>query len=148
MPTAGSVGRCRCSDESLRSTPVNLRYAAGVAARAGFSLVCAGVSYSIWLAVFLLALSRGSSMLEAIGYLSAPVVTAAGFAAGAAFTERLTGAGRTSFLRIFPWPLIGCAVGAAAVFWFGPMLIVFGMFAAGTGSVALRELVLGARGVE
>jgi hypothetical protein len=41
--------------------------------------------------------------------------------------------------------MIGCAIGAAVVYWFGPMLIVFGMFAAGTASVALREVMLGIR---
>jgi hypothetical protein len=40
------------------------------------------------------------------------------------------------------WPLIGCSLGAAAVFWFGPMLIVFGMFVAGTASVVVREVLL------
>jgi hypothetical protein len=34
-------------------------------------------------------------------------------------------------------------MGAAAVFWFGPMLIVFGMFAAGMASLVLREVILG-----
>ena len=37
--------------------------------------------------------------------------------------------------------MIGCALGAVAVIWFGPMLIVFGMFVAGTASIALREMV-------
>ena len=46
------------------------------------------------------------------------------------------------FSRILVWPLIGCAVGAGIVYWFGPMLIVFGMFVAGTASVALRETVI------
>ncbi|MFQ5868631.1 MAG: hypothetical protein ACE5JC_01890 [Candidatus Zixiibacteriota bacterium] len=80
-----------------------------------------------------------SSVLLAILWLSAPVVTAAGFAAGIVLHEYLTRANRTNFFRIFVWPLVGCAVGAGAVYWFGPMLTVFGMFAAGTTSIALRD---------
>ena len=45
--------------------------------------------------------------------------------------------------RTLIWPLVGCAVGALAVYWYGPMLIVFGMFVSGTCGVVLRELVLG-----
>jgi len=45
------------------------------------------------------------------------------------------------FLNIFKWSLAGCAIGAGSVVWFGPMLIVFGMFLVGTASVALREVV-------
>ena len=85
------------------------------------------------------------AVLRGIGWLSAPLVTAAGFAAGLWIVERLLGAARTRFSRIFAWPLVGCALGAAAVFWFGPMLIVFGMFLAGTVSVVLRESLAGKR---
>jgi hypothetical protein len=98
--------------------------------------------YSVWLAAFLLAAKLGSSVLEVIGWLSAPVATATGFATGIAIFEHLTRTSKTKFFRIFTWPLIGCAIGAGVVYWFGPMLIVFGMLAAGTASVALREVVL------
>jgi hypothetical protein len=70
------------------------------------------------------------------------VTTAAGFALGVTIVERLTRTSRTRFLRIFVWPLIGCALGAGAVYWFGPMLIVFGMFAVGAASIVLREVIL------
>ncbi len=50
--------------------------------------------------------------------------------------------GGMTFFQIYIWPLIGCSIGAGAVYWFGPMLIVFGMFVVGTASVALREMVL------
>jgi len=53
----------------------------------------------------------------------------------------LTGTRPKGFLRTFIWPLVGCVLGAVAVVWFGPMLIVFGMLVVGTGSVALRESV-------
>jgi len=46
------------------------------------------------------------------------------------------------FFRIFVWPLFGCALGAIAVYWYGPMLIVFSMLAAEAASIVLREVVL------
>ena len=110
--------------------------------RVALALLCAGLFYVAWLAAFLLTTKADSAVANAIRWLSGPVVTAAGFAAGIAISERLTGAHKTPFLRIFLWPLVGCAVGAGAVYWFGPMLIVFGMFAAGWASVVIREVVI------
>jgi DNA-3-methyladenine glycosylase I len=45
-------------------------------------------------------------------------------------------------LAAFFWQFEPCSIGAGVVFWHGPMLIVFGMFVAGTMSVVLREVVL------
>jgi hypothetical protein len=104
------------------------------------SLLCGGAFYFVWMAAFLLAIKLDSLVVEAVLWLLAPVVTAAGFAVGIVAYERLTSTTRTGLFRIFIWPLIGCAIGAGAVYWFGPMLIVFGMFVAGTVSVALREV--------
>lgn len=115
-------------------------------ANAAVSLLCAGAVYAVWLAAFLLATRLNNSILQAAGWLSAPVVTAAGFAVGIALSERVITARKSRFLYILAWPLIGCTVGAAAVYWFGPMLIVFGMFAAGTASIVLREVYLHLRG--
>ena len=119
----------------------------GAFARVAASVLFAGVFYLGWMAVFIPAFKTGSSVLRGIGWMSAPVVTAAGFAAGIWVAERLTATSGTSFFRIFAWPIVGCAVGALAVFWFGPMLIVFGMFFAGSTSVVLREVLVGTRGV-
>jgi hypothetical protein len=113
-----------------------------ILARIACSLLCAGLVYAVWLALFLLIISRASPLVEAILKLLTPVTTAAGFALGIALFERIAGQRRTAFLRILIWPLVGCAVGAGAVYWFGPMLIVFGMFAVGTASIALREVYL------
>ena len=121
---------------------MDIRCLWGPLLRVTFSLLCAGLFYTGWLAVFLLSARLGNSVVEVIGWLLAPVVTAAGFTAGLMIMERLTRRGETKFLRLFIWPLIGCAVGAGTVYWFGPMLIVFGMFMAGTASVALREVAL------
>jgi len=120
---------------------MDLQYLEKVLVRVTVSVLCAGVLHFLWLAAFLLATKSDSSVVETILWLSAPVVTATGFATGIAIANRLTGAKRTEFFRILIWPLIGCAIGAGVVYWFGPMLIVFGMFAAGTASVALREVV-------
>ncbi len=43
------------------------------------------------------------------------------------------------FLETYKWCLAGCVIGAGIVWVFGPMLIVFGMFAIGTLSVVLHE---------
>jgi hypothetical protein len=40
------------------------------------------------------------------------------------------------------WPLIACVVGAVAVYWYGPMLIVFSMLSVGTISVFLQTWLL------
>ena len=110
--------------------------------RVASSLLCAGAFYAAWLAAFLLTAEANGSVAYTIRWLSAPVVAAAGFAVGIVISERLTRARKTRFFRILPWPLVGCAIGAGAVYWFGPMLIVFGMFAAGAASVIIREVVL------
>ena len=115
--------------------------------RVASSLLCAGAFYAAWLAAFLLTAEANGSVTHAIRWLSAPVVTAAGFAVGIVISERLTRARKTRFFRILPWPLVGCAIGAGAVYWFGPMLIVFGMFAAGAASVIIREVMLHIKGI-
>ena len=83
-----------------------------------------------------------NKVVETVLWLMAPVATAAGFAAGIVILERVTGKSGTGFRRTLVWPLVGCAIGAGIVYWFGPMLIVFGMFVTGTASVVLREVVI------
>jgi hypothetical protein len=110
-------------------------------ARVAVSLLGGGVFHCAWLAVFLLAIALHSPVVEAALWLLAPVATGAGFAVGVVAFDRLTRAAGSGFWRIFVWPLVGCAIGAGVVYPFGPMLIVFGMLAAGTASVAAREAV-------
>jgi hypothetical protein len=112
------------------------------------SLICAIVFYIGWMAAFILTTRLDSSVVETMLWLFAPVLTAAGFATGIAVRERLASRKRSRFLRIFLWPLIGCAIGAGLVYSFGPMLIVFAMFLTGTASMALREVVGFLRGKE
>ena len=109
--------------------------------RIGASLLCAVLFYAAWMVVFLLALNLESPAVETILWLLVPVITAAGFATGITLRQRLAGSTGPRFLRIFLWPLIGCAVGAGTVYRFGPMLIVFAMLFTGTASIALREVV-------
>ena len=109
--------------------------------RIAFSLLCASIFYFAWMAAFILTTRLDKPVVETVLWLLAPVITAAGFATGIAIMERRAKKKRPSFFRIFVWPLIGCAVGAGIVYWFGPMLIVFVMIAAGTVSIALREVV-------
>lgn len=110
-------------------------------ARIAFSLLWAVIFYMIWMVAFLLTTSLKSPLAEAVLWVLAPVITGAGFATGITIGERLWSKTQPHFLRIFLWPLIGCAVGAGVVYWLGPMLIAFAMLAAGTASVALWEAV-------
>jgi hypothetical protein len=122
----------------------NLRLISRVFIRVILSVVFAGIFYTGWMAVAITALKSGSNsiVLKTIIWFAAPVVTATGFATGVAIFELfLVSRDKSKFLNIFKWSLIGCAIGAGAVVWFGPMLIVFGMFLFGTVSVAIREVV-------
>ena len=107
------------------------------------SVIVAGVFYSVWLGVFILTTNVDNPLWEAIKWLAAPVITAAGFATGILVFGRLIRTSKTNFRQSFVWALVGCAIGAGAVYWFGPMLIVFGMFIAGTASIILHELLNG-----
>lgn len=121
---------------------MNRRALWGILIRIAASTFCGVLAYIVWLAVFLLISGLKRPVVEVLGWMSGPVITAAGYASGVAMSERLTRAREPRFLRIFIWPLTGCTLGAAAVYWFGPMLIVFGMLASGTASIALREVIL------
>lgn len=121
------------------------RYVVGAAIKIVASVLCAGIFYGIWLAVFLLATEASNDVIQAFCRVAAPVVTAAGFALGVVIVERLVGVSKAGFLQVLVWPLAGCVFGALAVYWYGPMLIVFGMFGLGTASVVLREILLHAQ---
>ena len=103
------------------------------------SILGAGVTYFVWMGVFLLVSPFDNAILEGIMWVSAPIATAAGFTVGIILMERRAGERSASYLRIFVWPLFGCIAGAVSVYPFGPMLIVFGMFVVGTVNVVARE---------
>ena len=107
--------------------------------RIGLSVLCAGAFYAGWLGAVLVLGETKSAFAGAVLWLLAPVVTAVGFAVGVSVADGMMRVSRTRFRRIVLWPLIGCIVGAAALYWVGPMLIVFGMFALGTASLVIRE---------
>ena len=110
--------------------------------RIGLSLIFAGIFYFGWMAVAITAFKAGCCpVVKGLLWVLAPVVTAAGFAAGIVLIDLIVRAGKIRLFRVYLWPLAGCAIGAGVVFPFGPMLIVFGMFGLGTASVILREIL-------
>jgi hypothetical protein len=96
-----------------------------------------GAAYAVWLSAFLLLGVGAGGVLEAALWLMAPAVSAAGFAAGMALVGRPWERRGFSLRRVFLWPLVGCTIGAAAAWVFGPRLIVFGILAGGALSVAI-----------
>ena len=64
-----------------------------------------------------------------------------GFAIGARIFELLPMADKSRFWDTYKWCVASCARGAGIVCVFGPMLIVFGMFVAGTLSLVLHEII-------
>ena len=125
-----------------RQIAMNLKCLFGLFVRVMISVVFAGIFYVGWLAVAVPVLKSGPLFARALCWLSAPAVTGAGFAVGIAIFELLPGTRKSRPRDIILWPLAGCAIGAAVVFPFGPMLIVFSMLVAGTASVTIREYIL------
>jgi len=120
---------------------MRIRRLAVMSARIAVSVLFAGLFYVVWLAVFLGLFKESAILVKAVLWTVAPLIPAAGFALGLAVAKRWTQVPQEGFLRTLIWPLVGCVLGAVVAVWFGPMLIVFGMFLVGTGSVALREVV-------
>lgn len=120
---------------------MTIRRLLGVVARMVLSLLSAGVFYAGWMAVAIPTIQSGFGGLiaQVILWIVAPVVTGLGFAVGAKAFDLWPMAEKTRFWRTYKWCLAGCAIGGGVVCIFGPMLIVFGMFAAGTLSVVLCE---------
>ena len=120
---------------------MNFKFLFGLFVRVIISVAFAGVFYVGWLAVAIPVFKSGPLLAKALCWLSAPVVTGAGFASGLALFELLPGTRKSRLRDIVLWPLAGCAIGAAVVFFFGPMLIVFSMFALGAASILTKEIV-------
>ena len=113
----------------------------GLFGRIIVSVAFAGIFYVGWMAVSIPVLKSSLVWAKALCWLSAPVVTATGFACGIAIVELLPGTRKSKLRDIVLWPLAGCYIGAAVVFYFGPMLIVFAMFALGAASIFTKEIV-------
>jgi hypothetical protein len=120
---------------------LSIRHLSSLLIRIVLSMACAGITYFVWMGLFILMADSAGSLVRGILWFAAPVATAMGFAIGIFIHEQATGARKDGFPSVLAWPLIGCSIGAMAIYWQGPMLIVFGMFAAGSASVVLRELV-------
>ena len=120
---------------------MNRKCLLGLFVRIIVSVAFAGIFYIGWLAVALAVLESGHLFVKALCWLSAPLITGSGFAAGIALFELLPGTRKSRLRDIVLWPLAGCAIGAAVVFPFGPMLIVFAMFALGTASTLAKEII-------
>lgn len=108
--------------------------------RVAASVLSGGIVYSVWLAAVLATMRRPTAPLPLALVLTAPIVTAAGFALGALLGDLLTNRSRRRFKPAYLWQLAACAAGALAVYPFGPMLIVFGMLAAGTAVAVTAEV--------
>ena len=98
-----------------------------------------GLFYALWLLVAIPMFRVGSTSGGTLLIIIAPVVTAIGFTIGTLVVESIAKHGSRGLFHAWIWPQVGCIVGAAVVYPFGPMLIVFGMFVLGTFAVALRE---------
>ncbi len=108
------------------------------------SVLFAGFFYIFWMAIAITAFKSGyGKIIMGLLWIIAPFATAAGFTIGIGLFDFAVKRSRQNFFNIYKWPLVGCIIGAALVFPFGPMLIVFGMFGLGTLSVILREVKSG-----
>jgi hypothetical protein len=112
-----------------------------ILAKVSLSLLLGGIAYLAWMATFIFVSKKNIPIVETPLWLLAPVVTAIGFTLGIMIIERPINPSVRGFLHIYWWPLIGCALGALAVYWYGPMLIVFSMLLTGELSIIVREVL-------
>lgn len=115
--------------------------------RIGVSLLSGGLFYTGWLGIFLVLYTKDEPIETALWVIT-PLVTGVGFGFGVYLADMILKRKPSPFLRVAIWPILGCILGAVAVYWYGPMLIVFSMLAAGTASVSLREVIHYRRSLE
>ncbi len=115
----------------------------GVLLRVGVSVIFAGIFYIGWMAIAIPTIKSGFGgfVFRGVIWIIAPIITGLGFAVGSKIFELLPYTDKTGFWETYKWCLAGCAIGGGILWLFGPMLIVFGMFSAGTVSVVLHEAV-------
>ena len=107
------------------------------------SFLGAGLSNFIWLAAFLTFSEKPpGGPVSWLLWCLAPPITALGFSYGIILFDYYVSKNRIPLLSVLPLPLVGCVIGAAVAFQFGPMFIGFGMFALGAIAVLLREVCL------
>jgi hypothetical protein len=105
------------------------------------SVLFGAAFYVAWMALFLVCSPYCSPLSRGFLWILAPIITGLGFFAGEALFSRIRRLPHPPLIRLYLYPLTGCSIGAAVVFPFGPMLIVFGMCLLGSLSMLLFELV-------
>ena len=121
-----------------------IRKLLAIVARVALSIPFAGVFYTGWMAVTIPTIQSGFGgwVVKVVLWILAPTVTGFGFALSSKIFDLLSRAtDRRSFWSTYKWCLAGCAIGGGILNIFGPMLIVFGMFVAGTLSIAVHEVI-------
>jgi len=109
--------------------------------RVAISIVGGALFYLCWMAMFIVLPTEVSPILRGLLWAAAPIVTALGFFTGAALVGHFRRLPRLTLGQLYLYPLVGCSLGAAAVFAFGPMLIVFAMCLMGSLSMVFLEWV-------
>jgi hypothetical protein len=103
------------------------------------SVLFGAAFYVAWMALFLVCHAYCSPLFRGLLWILAPIITGLGFFAGSALFIHFCRLPHPPLLRLYLYPLIGCSIGAAVVFPFGPMLIVFGICLFGSISMLLFE---------
>lgn len=111
--------------------------------RVTLSVIFAGIFYIGWMAIAIPIYKSefGGLVVKVVIWILAPILTGLGFALGSKMFELLPSTDKTGFWETYRWCLAGCAIGGGIIWLFGPMLIVFGMFAMGTMSIVLHETI-------
>jgi len=115
-----------------------------IVARVALSTLLARVFYTAWMAVAIPTIKAGFGgwIVKVVLWILAPIVTGFGFVLGPKIFDPFSPAAtKSSLWKAYKWCLAGCAIGGGVLCLFGPMLIVFGMFAAGTLTVAVHEVI-------
>jgi len=105
------------------------------------SVLFGAAFYVAYMALFLVCSAYYSPLFRGFLWILAPIITGLGFFVGAALFIHFHRLPHPPLPRLYLYPLTGCSIGAAVVFPFGPMLIVFGMCLLGSLSMLVFELV-------
>ncbi len=103
------------------------------------SLLSGAAFYLVWMGVFLLSRPYLSPLFRGVLWFLAPIATGLGFFAGAALFTLFRHLAPIPLRRLCCYSLLACSAGAAVVFPFGAMLIVFGMCVLGSFAMLLFE---------
>ncbi len=127
----------------VRRDAMAIKILLGVLARVALSVLLAGIFYIGWMAIAIPTIKSGFGglIVKVTLWVLAPIATGLGFAMGPKIFEFLPTTNKGKFWKTYKWCLAGCAIGGGVFWLFGPMLIVFGMFLAGTLSIVMYEVV-------